>query len=92
MPGPIMTANQALKEYGKQYKSIKCSGKNIRLKNSMGQSVVVGKNERVYHRGHGCFGIYTRSGDAARLSSGGTRESPVGKGNYRHTSDYKRNR
>lgn len=36
MPGRIMTAQQAVKEYSRRFKSIKLSGNNVTLKNSMG--------------------------------------------------------
>lgn len=78
-----MSAQQAKKEYGSHFKSIKKSGSNITLKNSTGKKVSVSKNTKVYHRGHGEFGLYSHSDDAARYKRGA--RDRVGKGGYRHT-------
>jgi len=95
MPGRIMTAQQAVKEYGTRFKSIEQTGNNVTLKNSMGKKVTVSKNTKVYHRGKGRFGIYSVSGDAKRISRGATTlggKGAIGSGPYRHTSDYKKKR
>jgi len=80
-----MTAQQAYKEYG--FSSMKSSGNKITLKNSDGKTVSVGKNIKVYHRGHGRFGLYSAARDAKRYSKGARTFNPVGTGPYRHTSD-----
>lgn len=86
MPGRVMTAQQAKKEYG--FKSMKASGNKITLKNSQGKKITVGKNDRVYHRGHGNFAPYSESRDANRDSRHDRRSRDrVGKGSYRHTKD-----
>lgn len=89
MPGRIMSAQQAKKEYGKDFKSIKKSGSNITLKNSAGKKVSVSKNTKVYHRGHGDFGIYSHAEDNDRYNPRSLHnrkgEGRVGKGSYRHT-------
>lgn len=85
MPGRIMTAQQAVKEYRTRFKSIKRIGNNVTLKNSMGAKTTVSKNTKVYHRGRGNFGIYSAAMDAKRI-----RRGAIGRGPYRHTSDYKR--
>lgn len=88
-----MTAQQAVKEYGKRFKSIKQIGNNVTIKNSMGKKVTLSKNTKVYHRGRGRFGIYSATADAKRISRGATTlggKGAVGAGPYRHTSDYKR--
>jgi len=82
-----MTAQQAHKEYGSMFKSIKKSGNKITLKNSDGNTVSIGKNTKVYHRGHGRFGLYSTARDAKRFSKGARTLKPVGTGAYRHTSD-----
>lgn len=82
-----MTAQKAAKQYGNKYKSIKKSGNNVSMKNSDGRSVSVGKNTKVYHRGHGNFGSYSATRDAKRFSKGAKTLKPVGTGAYRHTSD-----
>ena len=83
MPGRIMSAQQAKKEYGSNFKSIKKSGNRVILKNSSGKKVSVSKNTEVYHRGHGEFGLYGHSRDAHRYKKGA--RDRVGKGGYRHT-------
>lgn len=89
MPGRIMTAQQAVKEYGSTYASIKMRGNTVTLRNSNGRSITVSKNTKVYHRGRGKFGVYSTARDVRRLSRGATNLSrPVGTGVYRHTSDY----
>ena len=95
MPGRIMTAQQAVIEYGKRFKSIKRIGNNVTMKNSMGKKITVSKNTRVYHRGRGNFGIYSAKRDANRISRGATTlggRGAIGGGPYRQTSDYKRRR
>ena len=90
-----MTAQRAVKEYGKRFKSIKLSGNNVTIKNSMGAKVTVSKNTRVYHRGRGNFGIYSTRRDMDKVSRGATAlrgKGTVGSGSYRHTSDYKKRR
>jgi len=82
-----MTAQQAIKEYGKRFKSIKLHGNNVSLKNSMGKTITVSKNTKVYHRGNGEFGVYSATADAKRYSKGAHTLNPVGRGPYRHTSD-----
>lgn len=88
MPGRIMSAQHAKKEYPK-IKSIRKSGNNVTLKNSGGKQVTVSKNTRVYHRGHGKFGIYSQSEDKARYDPRSLHnrkgEGRVGKGANRHT-------
>lgn len=82
-----MTAQQAAKQYGNKYKSITKQGNTVTMKNSAGRSVTVGKNTKVYHRGHGRFGTYSATRDAKRFSKGAKTLQPVGTGAYRHTSD-----
>jgi len=82
MPGRIMSAQQAKREYP-HLRSIKKSGNNVTLKNSAGKKVRVSKNTEVYHRGHGRFGIYSHAEDAARYKRGS--RDRVGKGGYRQT-------
>jgi len=88
MPGRIMTAQQAKKEYPKM-KSITKSGNNITMKNSSGKKVTVSKNTRVYYRGKGKFGVYSRAEDNARYNRRSLHnrkgEGRVGKGANRHT-------
>jgi signal peptidase I len=84
MPGRIMTAQQAKREY-KKFRSIKKRGNTITLKNSSGEKVTVNKNARVYHRGHGKFGLYSNADDAKRYKPGAI--DRVGKGSRRHTHD-----
>lgn len=89
MPGRIMTAQEAAKEY----KGPRKKGNTITLKNSSGKSRVVGKNSRVYHRGKGNFAEYSAKRDSKKISRGATTlggKGAVGSGSYRHTSDYKR--
>ena len=87
MPGRIMSAQEAKKEYSK-IRSIKKRGNNITLKNSQGNKVSVSKNTRVYHRGHGKFGIYSHARDEARYNPRSLHnrrgEGRVGKGSNRH--------
>lgn len=83
MPGRIMTAATAKKEYG--FKSIKRNGDRVTLKNSSGDKVTVSSGTNVYHRGNGNFGIYSTPRDKERHSAGSYRGNRVGKGNYRHT-------
>ena len=45
MPGPILTAAQAAKKYGKKY-SIREVGKVVMLKNSDGRTVQVSKGHK----------------------------------------------
>lgn len=91
MPGKIMTAQQAKKEYGGKYNSIKKSGNSVSLKNSSGKNRKVGKNSKVYHRGKGKFAEYSTARDSKRISRGATTlggKGAVGRGPYRQTSDY----
>lgn len=87
MPGRIMTAQEAKKEYTK-VRSITKKGNNITLKNSVGKKTTVSKNTRVYHRGHGNFGIYSNARDRARYNPRSLHNSKgegrVGKGSNRH--------
>lgn len=87
MPGRIMSAQEAKKEYTK-IRSIKKKGNNITLKNSAGKKTTVSKNTRVYHRGHGNFGIYSNAVDKARYNRRSLHnvrgEGRVGKGPDRH--------
>ena len=85
MPGRIMSAQQAKKEYGTKFRSIRKKGSEISLKNSQGKKISVNKNTKVYHRGKGNFGVYSRSGDAARHRRGA--KDRIGKGGMRHTHD-----
>src|SRR6056297_559992 len=92
MPGRLMTAQQAKKEYGKKYKSIKSKGNSVTLKNSEGKKTTVGKNAKVYHRGKGNFGVYSQAKDKKVSASGvnqrfGKGSYGVGTGSYRHTHD-----
>ena len=91
MPGPIMTAKQAVKKYGKKYKSIREVGSVVMLKNSDGRIVQVPKGQSVYHRTKGKFGIYTTEADIKRRSEGAGAKvkKPIGSGPYRHTDDRK---
>ena len=89
MPGRIMTAQEA----AKQYRGPKKKGNTVTLKNSSGKSRKVGKNQRVYHRGKGRFAEYSAKRDSKKISRGATAlggKGAVGSGAYRHTSDYKR--
>jgi len=89
MPGRIMTAQQAAKEY----KQVEKRGNMVFLKNSTGKNISVSKNTKVYHRGNGKFGLYSSTRDKKRASKGLNQLSPktksykVGKGGYRHTKD-----
>ena len=84
MPGPILTAAEAKKTYG--FRSIKRSGDKVTLKNSGGKKVTVSSGARVYHRGHGNFGIYSTERDEKRYTGSGEKYADrVGKGTYRHT-------
>ena len=90
-----MTAQQAVKEYGKRFKSVKKVGNNVILKNSMGKKITVSKNTKVYHRGHGRFALYSATADMKRISMGATTlggKGAMGSGPYRQTSDYKKKR
>jgi len=90
MPRPIRKAKRALDLYGDKYSSMKKKGDKIELKNSSGRKVRVDEDDRVYHRGHGNFGLYTTEADRARHSK--RSKDYVGTGSYRHTDDKKRSR
>ncbi len=65
MTGNIITCEQALEQYGGQYKSIRrVEGGLIELRNSEGRLVRLRPNTRVYHRGHGKFSNYSILTDA----------------------------
>jgi len=87
-----MTAQQAAKEYGKRFRSIKKSGSDVILKNSMGNEITVPKNTKVYHRGKGCFGLFSQRRDSKQSAKGlgqrfGKGSYAIGTGAYRHTHD-----
>ena len=89
MPGRIMSAQEALKEYDRGSKK----GNTITLKNSSGKRRQVDKNARVYHRGKGNFAEYSAKRDSDIVARGATTlggKGAVGRGPYRHTSDYNR--
>ena len=90
MPGPILTAAEAKKTYG--FRSIKRNGDRITLKNSGGTKITVPSGARVYHRGHGNFGIYSTTRDANRFEEGTPRgkTNRIGTGSYRQTDDRRR--
>ena len=90
MPGPIRKAKTALNVYGDKYASMKKKGDKVELKNSSGKRVRVDEDDPVYHRGHGCFGLDSTDGDAARGSK--RAKDRVGTGRYRQTDDKKRSR
>ncbi len=83
MPGRLMTAQQAAKEYGKGCKAIKKHGNEVIFRNPQGKKQTVSKNTEIYHRGHCKFERYSESDDRVRGHG-------VGTGNRRHTHDRKR--
>lgn len=89
MPSPIVTASDAKKAY--KHKGVKPEGSRVSLKNSSGKRVKVDGNAKVYHRGHGNFGLYTETADRKRVSSGSTSSDKIGTGKYRQTN-YRRRR
>lgn len=90
IPGPIMSAQKAAKEYGLTRK-----GNKVIMKNSSGKTIMVDKNAKVYHRGNKNFAVYSNARDKKRQSKGVNQisaRSPsfkVGTGSYRHTNDGK---
>lgn len=85
MPGRLMTAQQAAKEYGGSCKSIRKHGNEVTLKNGQGRKVTIPKNKEVYHRGGCDFGVYSESTDHARHKRGA--KERVGRGSSRHKHD-----
>lgn len=97
MVGNIITAEQALQEYGSQYRSIRRIDGLIELRNSEGRPMRLRPNTRVYHRGHGRFARYSELRDIrydkARKQSGWNHDDakpPVGR--HRHQGDTRRGR
>ena len=87
MPGAIMSANEAVKEYGHRFRGMRRVGGKVKLKNSSGKTVTVPKSKPVYHRGRGKFGIYSPARDAKRKGKGYTPKNKTGRGKYRQTDD-----
>lgn len=85
MPGRLMTAQQAVKEYGGGCKSIKKKGNSVTLRNPKGRKTTVSKNQDVYHRGNCKFGVYSEANDRARYHRGA--KDKVGKGSSRQKHD-----
>lgn len=98
MTGNIMTAQEALKEYGHQFDSIRSVDGLIELRNSYGRKMRVRPQTRVYHRGHGRFAKYSELRDLrfnrARKQLGWKHDEsskpPIGK--HRHQGDTRRSR
>lgn len=87
MPGAIMTANAAVNKYGSRFRGMRRVGGKVKLKNSSGKTVTVGKSTPVYHRGNGNFGIYSAAADRKRKGKCYTPKNRTGRGKYRQTDD-----
>ncbi len=91
MVSKIMKAKKAKRLYG--FPDMKEIGNSIVLRNTDGRRVVVHKDQEVYMRGEGNFGIYGELRDEHRKSSGynpKTKRGKIGDGDHRHEHDYKR--
>lgn len=89
MVSKIMTAEEAWNIYG--FKSMRKHGNSVQLNNTDGRSVVVAKDQEVYMRGLGNFGIYGELRDEVRKSAGynpSSRRGKIGKGDHRHEHDF----
>ena len=89
MVSKLMKADEAVDIYG--FRSMKRHGNSVELKNTDGRSVVVDKNQIVYMRGLGNFGIYGDLRDEHRKSSGynpSSRQGKRGTGDHRHEHDH----
>ena len=93
MVSKIMKAKEAKKLYGFRFPDITESGNSIVLRNTDGRRVAVDKDQEVYMRGKGNFGIYGELRDEHRKSSGfekSSRAGKIGSGDHRHEHDFNR--
>lgn len=87
-----MTAEDALKQYGSPFSSIRRVGDKIELRNSTGKTIQVRPGTRVYHRGHMRFALYSelrdaRYGRARKMRKGQEHGQALPKGKHRNQGD-----
>jgi hypothetical protein len=74
MVGKIMIARKAIQSYPSYV--VASHGDKVRIKDADCHVVEVDKDENIYHRGHGCFGIVTDELDRGKRWKWGGGHTP----------------